>query len=91
MDPLLAPHLLPPHLFVRGLTAGLAVFWSLRALVRGVRSVRVLNSLAERSGFSRGVVLRAAWKVLLRSTVLDPTNVFLGLLLLAIVWVGEQL
>jgi hypothetical protein len=80
---------LAPHTFVRGLTAGLALFWFARGALRIWRGVVELDALAARFGLAKGLVRRVAWRVLLRSTVLDPVNVSLILAILAAYFFGE--
>ncbi len=80
---------LAPHTFVRGLTAGLAAFWTLRAIARLMRAIVQLDGLACEFGLSRGLVISTAWRVLLRATLFDPSNLFLILLLGGVVWLGE--
>lgn len=82
---------LAPHVFVRGLTAGLAGFWTLRGIARTLRAVVILDHLAAGYGLSRGLVVRVALRVALRATVLDPTNLALAALILGVVVYGERL
>ena len=82
---------LAPHVFVRGLTAGLALFWTLRGAVRVVRGVLELDRLCARYGLPRGVVRRTACWVLLRATVLDPVNLGLMVTIALVFLLGGRL
>jgi hypothetical protein len=82
---------LAPHTFVRGLTAGLALFWSARGALRIWRGVVELDRIAERFGLAKGLVRRVAWRVLLRSTILDPLNASLMAAIVAAYALGEWL
>ena len=82
---------LEPHVFVRGLTAGLAGFWTLRWLARTFRAVTELDRVAAHYGLSRGLVVRTVLRVLLRATILDPVNLALAFAIGGIALFGERL
>jgi hypothetical protein len=70
--------------FVRCLALALGLYWSLRGLRRLWVEVQRYDRSAQQHGLRAGLVQRCAWRIALRSTLLDPLNLLLLLLLLAI-------
>lgn len=76
-----------PYEFVRATTLLLAVFWTLRGLARTIGFARNWEHRLFGWGMSRRWLRLQIAKVAVRATVLDPVNLALAALLLAL-WVG---
>lgn len=81
---MIEPLVVEPYVFVRGVTMALGVWWTVMGLRRTLRVARAWRERLRFLGFEdrwwRGQVTR----VVLRATVLDPLNLALLLLLLAL-------
>jgi len=75
---------LDPFAFVRMVTLTLAAFWSGRAVLRTVRFLNRWSSRLESLGLPRPFLRRQALVVLLRASILDPLNLALLLVLIAL-------
>lgn len=75
----------PPQDFVRLVTILLAIIWSVRGAFRLWRQIQELDALATDHGLRPGLALRASVDVALATTIFDPLNLSL-ILLLAGLW-----
>ena len=80
---------LSPYGFVRAVTLALATFWLVRGTLRTVGFARNWEARLYAWGLSRHWLRRQVAIVAVRATVLDPVNLALGLLLVAL-WVGPS-
>ena len=63
--------------FVRLVTFSLATFWTVRGTIRTWRFLRRWEDRLDRWGVQRAFLRRAALRMVLRTTVLDPVNLAL--------------
>lgn len=90
LSPLSAAALqLSPFSFVRAVTLVLATFWTIRGAVRIIGFAHNWETKLHGWGMSRRWMRRQMGVVVLRSTVLDPINLALSCVLLAL-WVGPS-
>jgi hypothetical protein len=73
-----------PYVFVRAVTMSTAAFWTLRGLVRAARFVRRWERRMHPLGLPHAWFRAQVARMLVRATILDPVNVGLMLVLLAI-------
>lgn len=76
--------MIDPYDFVRGVTMSMATLWTVLGLRRSVRFVRRWETRLEPLGISRRWIRRQVVLTILRTTVLDPVNLALMLLLVGI-------
>ena len=76
--------MIDPYDFVRLVTFALATVWSVRGLARTLRFVRRWETRLDVWGLPREWLRRCVLKTLVRTTVLDPVNLGLMLVLVGI-------
>ncbi|MEX1025012.1 MAG: hypothetical protein WD226_08035 [Planctomycetota bacterium] len=80
---------LSPYGFVRAVTLALATFWMVRGTLRTIGFARNWELRLYAWGLSRHWLRRQIAIVAVRATVLDPVNLALGFVLLAL-WIGPS-
>lgn len=76
--------MIDPYTFIRAVTVSLAVFWTVRGVVRTVRFLDRWERRFQALGLERAWLRRQALGVLARATFFDPANVALGCALIAL-------
>jgi hypothetical protein len=73
-----------PYVYVRGVTMALGVWWTVMGLRRTLQVARAWRDRLRFLGFEDRWWLRQVTRVVLRATLLDPLNLALLCLLLAL-------